>query len=212
MSVIKVAIVEDTADISEMLQLIISTTDDMDCTHAFSNAEDAIAVLPGNAPDVILMDIHLPGISGIECVKRLTELCPGTQYLMCTIYEDDEHIFDALKAGATGYIVKKTPADKLLAAIRELHAGGSPMSATIARRVIASFKNPQEQKMNEHAASLTEREREMLLLLSHGLFYKEISDRLNISLDTVKKHCNNIYRKLHVNSRTEAINKVFDRG
>ena len=137
--------------------------------------------------------------------------CSQNQYLMCTVYEDDEHIFEALKAGATGYIVKKTPADKLLAAIRELYAGGSPMSASIARRVMASFKTPPPQHLNEYANGLTEREKEILLLLSRGLFYKEIVEKLNVSMDTVKKHCNNMYRKLHVSSRTEAINKAFSR-
>ncbi len=208
---IKVAIVEDTADIRIALQLIISTAEDMQCESAFSSAEDAIAALPGNCADVVLMDIHLPGMNGVECVKKLSITCPQTQFLMCTVYEDDEHIFDALKAGATGYIVKKTPADKLLAAIRELHAGGSPMSAGIARRVLAAFKTPHPPQMNEEADTLTEREKEILLLLSQGLFYKEIVEKLSIGMDTVKKHCNNIYKKLHVSSRTEAVNKVFSR-
>jgi DNA-binding NarL/FixJ family response regulator len=211
MEKIKLAIVEDTDDIREMLQLIVSTAVDIDCRHACVNAEDALAVLSADPVDVILMDINLPGMSGIDCVKQLHVICPQTQYLMCTIYEDDEHIFDALKAGATGYIVKKTPADKLLSAIRELHAGGSPMSASIARKVIASFKVPQAQKMNANSEILTEREKEMLTLLSQGLFYKEIAEQVSISMDTVKKHCNNIYRKLQVNSRTEAINKVFNK-
>ncbi len=211
METINIAIVEDNKEISELLQMIISTTPDIDCNYAFSNAEEAIKILPNNPPDVILMDINLPGMSGIECVKILRNSCPETQFLMCTIYEDDENIFDALKAGATGYIVKKTPADKLINAIRELHGGGSPMSASIARRIISSFNSPKELKMNEHGDLLTERERELLMLLSEGLFYKEIADKLNISLDTVKKHCNHIYQKLHVSSKTEAINKVFRR-
>jgi DNA-binding NarL/FixJ family response regulator len=211
MTPINIAIVEDNKEISELLQMIISTTGDIDCKHAFSNAEDAIKILPIDPPDVILMDINLPGMSGIECIKILRIKCPDTQFLMCTVYEDDENIFDALKAGATGYIVKKTPADKLINAIRELHDGGSPMSASIARRIIASFNSPKEIKMNEHGDLLTEREKELLLLLSEGLFYKEIADKLNISLDTVKKHCNHIYQKLHVSSKTEAINKVFKR-
>src|ERR1035437_9982163 len=209
MEKIKVAIVEDNKDISEMMQMIISTAEDMDCIHVFSNGEDALKVLAEDLMDVVLMDIHLPGITGIECVKRLIEKTPNTQFLICTIYQDDENIFDALKAGATGYIVKKTPADKLLNAIRDLHAGGSPISPSIARSILASFKNPAEPKMNSFADLLTERERELLQLLSEGLFYKEIADKLNIALITVKKHCNNIYRKLQVSSKTEAINKVF---
>jgi DNA-binding NarL/FixJ family response regulator len=211
MKKIKIAIVEDNKEISELLQRTISSTKDINCGYAFTNAEEAIKVLPNDPPDVVLMDINLPGISGIECVKILHESCPSTQFLMCTVYEDDESIFDALKAGATGYIVKKTPADKLITAIRELHDGGSPMSASIARRIIASFNLPKEIKMNKHGDILTIRERELLMLLSEGLFYKEIADKLEISLDTVKKHCNHIYHKLHVNSKTEAINKVFKR-
>lgn len=209
---INVAIVEDTPEIREALQLIVSTADDMLCTHTFPSAEDALQTLPVLCPDVVLMDIHLPGMTGIDCITKLNGQCLSTQYLMCTVYEDDEHIYDALKAGATGYIVKKTPADKLLASIRELHAGGSPMSASIARRVIASFKSPAPQRMNDASNELTEREKELLTLLSKGLFYKEIAERLSISLDTVKKHCNNIYRKLQVGSRTEAVNKVFGRN
>lgn len=211
MKKINVAIVEDTEDIREMLALILSTAEDIVCQYTFSNAETALAVLPSQQPDVVLMDINLPGMNGIECVKLLSESCPNTQFLMCTVYEDDEHIYDALKAGATGYIVKKTPADKLLNAIRELYSGGSPMSASIARRVLASFKTTREQRMNTSSLVLTDRERETLTLLSQGLFYKEIAERLSISLDTVKKHCNNIYTKLHVSSKTEAINKVFNK-
>src|ERR1035438_64798 len=134
MDKINIAIVEDNKEISELLQLIISTTPDIDCKYSFTNAEDAIAILPDDAPDIILMDINLPGIRRIECVKILRRTCLKTQFLMCTIYEDDDNIFDALKAGATGYIVKKTPADKLITAIRELHEGGSPMSASIDRK------------------------------------------------------------------------------
>ena len=209
MEKIKIAIVEDNKDISELMQMIISTADDMECIHVFSTGEDALKVLMDDPMDVVLMDIHLPGITGIECVKRLIEKTPNTQFLICTIYQDDENIFEALKAGATGYIVKKTPADKLLNAIRDLHEGGSPMSPLIARKILASFKNPSEPKMNAYADLLTEREKELLQLLSQGLFYKEIADKLNIALITVKKHCNNIYRKLQVSSKTEAINKVF---
>ncbi len=203
------AMVEDNKDISELMQLIISTAEDMDFIHVFSSAEDALKVLAEDPMDVVLMDIHLPGITGIECVRQLLPMVPQTQFLMCTVYQDDENIFEALKAGATGYIIKKTPADKLLNAIRELHDGGSPMSPAIARKILSSFKTPAEPRMNKHADILTEREKELLQLLSQGLFYKEIADQLNIALITVKKHCNNIYRKLQVSSKTEAINKVF---
>ena len=209
MEKIKIAIVEDNKDISELMKMIISTAEDMDCIHVFSNGEDALDVLAHATVDVVLMDIHLPGITGIECVRQLIEKTQDMQFMMCTIYQDDENIFEALKAGATGYIVKKTPADKLLNAIRDLYAGGSPMSPLIARKILSSFKNSHKPKMNAFAELLSERERELLQLLSQGLFYKEIADKLNIALITVKKHCNNIYRKLQVSSKTEAINKVF---
>ncbi|MBP9187048.1 MAG: response regulator transcription factor, partial [Bacteroidia bacterium] len=152
------------------------------------------------------MDIDLPGINGIECIKILKEKCNQTQYMMLTVFEDDDKIFRSLEAGATGYMLKKTPPAQLIEAIKDLSSGGSPMNAQIARKVVASFNKP---KLNKTAEELTKRELELLELLSKGYRYKEIADKLFISQDTVRSHIRNIYVKLHVNSKIEAINKVF---
>jgi RNA polymerase sigma factor (sigma-70 family) len=205
---ITVAIVEDTEIIRESLKALVSGAEGFDCVGVFENAEDAMAQIPLVCPDVVLTDIGLPGINGIECVRKLKTLCSKTQYLMCTIFEDDENIFEALKAGATGYILKKTPPVKILEAITELNSGGSPMSGQIARRVIQAMHQP---KKNEALELLTERETEILQLLAKGLRYKEISDQLNISTATVRTHIHNIYEKLQVQSRTDALNKAFSR-
>ena len=157
------------------------------------------------------MDINMPGINGIECVRQLKEKSPQTQFMMCTVYEEDEKIFNALMAGASGYIVKKTPPKQLLEAIHEIHNGGSPMSAAIARRVVQMFREPKP-ILSDETNTLTQREKEMLVLLAKGFRYKEIADQLSISLDTVKRHAHNIYEKLHVQSRTDAINKAFKRS
>jgi RNA polymerase sigma factor (sigma-70 family) len=207
-SKITVAIVEDTEIIRESLKALISGTEGFECVGVFGNAEDAIAQIPLVCPDIILMDIGLPGISGIECVRKLKTRCSKTQYLMCTIFEDDENIFEALKAGATGYILKKTSPAKIIESIAELHNGGSPMSGQIARRVIQAMHQP---KKNEALESLTERETEILQLLAKGFRYKEISDQLNISAATVRTHIHNTYEKLQVQSRTDALNKAFSR-
>jgi len=205
---IKVAIVEDTEIIRDSLTMLIKGTPGFECIAVFTNAEDALIKIPILCPDVILMDIGLPGISGIECVRQLRTQCANTQYLMCTIFDDDENIFEALKAGATGYILKKTAPAKIVEAIIELHNGGSPMSGQIARRVIQAMHQP---KKNEALASLTERETEILHLLAKGFRYKEISDQLHISIATVRTHIHNIYEKLQVQSRTDALNKAFSR-
>jgi DNA-binding NarL/FixJ family response regulator len=202
---IRVAIVEDTKDIREGLALLINASEGFVCTHICPDAEDALVKLPGDPPDVVLMDINLPGMSGPECVKKLKPICPDTQFLMCTVYEEDEHIFESLKSGATGYILKKTPPDKLLEAIRDIHNGGSPMTGGIARKVMASFVPAAPVAANE----LSTREFEILEALAKGFRYKEIADKMFISIDTVRSHIRNIYEKLQVHSRTEALNKVF---
>lgn len=207
-SKITVAIVEDTEIIRESLKALISGMEGFNCVGVFADAEEALVQIPLLCPDVVLMDIGLPGISGIECVNRLKGQCIRTQYLMCTIFEDDENIFEALKAGATGYILKKTSPVKILEAISELHQGGSPMSGQIARRVIQAMHQP---KKNDAIESLTERETEILQLLAKGLRYKEISDKLFISIATVRTHIHNTYEKLQVQSRTDALNKAFSR-
>jgi len=203
---ITVSIVEDIKDIREGLQLLINSNGAFSCTHVYSTAEDALLNMPNNLPNVVLMDIHLPGISGIEAVKKLKAQYPSVQFIMSTVYEDDENIFESLKAGATGYLLKKISPAKILEAITEVYNGGSPMSAQIARKVIAAFqkKNPIDE-----TSVLTPKEKEILKALSKGLRYKEIAYEMQISMDTVRTHVRHIYEKLHVQSRMDAINKVY---
>lgn len=209
MGKIQVAIVEDNQDIRKGLMMIVNASDALECKHTFSTAEDAIRILPQSCPDIVLMDIDLPGMNGIACIKTLKETCKNTLYMMLTVYEDDDKIFRSLAAGAMGYMLKKTPTASLVQAIVELHQGGSPMNAQIARRVVASFQPHQNAQSNINKESLTKREIELLTLLSQGFRYKEIADQLFISQDTVRTHIRNIYEKLQVNSKIEAINKVF---
>ncbi|HWB93589.1 MAG TPA: response regulator transcription factor [Puia sp.] len=203
---IQVAIVEDIREIREGLQMLINFSAGFNCSQVYASAEEALKALPGQKPDVVLMDINLPGMSGVECVRRVKPLCPDTQFIMSTVYEDDENIFESLKAGATGYLLKKTVPARILEAISEVHQGGSPMSTQIARRIIGTF-----QKKDGIAAAdeLTSREKEILKSLSEGLRYKEIAAKFRISIDTVRSHARNIYEKLQVQSRTEALNKVY---
>jgi DNA-binding NarL/FixJ family response regulator len=209
MSAIRVVVVEDEEEIRELMEAVVSGEGDLSLVGSFASGEAAVKRIPELSPDVVLMDIHLGGMSGIECVRVLKETSPASQFLMCTVYEDDAHIYDSLKAGAAGYVVKSTPPSMLTTAIRELHAGGSPMTAGIARRVTQFFAQPTTSRMNTQADALSDREREVLNMLSQGFLYKEIADRLDISIDTIKRHCNHIYRKLQVGSRTDAVNKVF---
>ncbi len=203
---IHVVIIEDIKDIREGLQLLIDSSDGFVCNKTFATAELALAELPLIAPDVALMDIHLPGMNGIEAVRKLKLQCPSTQFIMSTIYEDDENIFESLKAGASGYLLKKTVPSKILDAITEVVAGGSPMSSQIARKVIASF---QQKDSIDDVDILTPKEKEILKALAKGLRYKEIADDMKISIETVRSHARRIYEKLQVQSRTEALNKVF---
>ena len=203
---IKVVIIEDIKEIREGLQMLIDGSDGFMCARTFANAEDAIEQLPGISPDVALMDINLPGINGIEAVRKLKPKCSSTQFIMSTVYEDDDSIFESLKAGASGYLLKKTAPSKILDSITEVFHGGSPMSGQIARKVIASF---QQKDSIDESALLTLREKEILKSLAKGLRYKEIAAELNIGLETVRTHARNIYEKLQVQSRTEAINKIM---
>ncbi|HSY77298.1 MAG TPA: response regulator transcription factor [Bacteroidia bacterium] len=203
---IKVAIVEDIKEIREGLQLLINSNNAFSCKHTYSNAEKALLNIPLTLPDVVLMDIHLPGMSGIEAVRSLKPRFLSMQFIMSTVYEDDENIFESLKAGATGYLLKKTSPDKILEAITDVYKGGSPISAEIARKVIASF---QKENPVDAIPELTPREKEILKALSKGLRYKEIANEMHISMDTVRTHVRHIYEKLQVQSRIEAVNKVY---
>ena len=204
---IKVGIVEDENQIRESLMILINGSEGFSCLHGYENAEDAIRDIPQLHLDVVLMDIHLPVKNGIQCILELKPICPNTQFVMCTAFEDTESVFNALKAGASGYLTKTTQPSKILDAIEEVHKGGSPMSSHIARKIVSSFQ--QNNKQNNELQKLSEREQQILEHLSKGIRYKEIADKLFLSTETVRTHIRNIYEKLQVNSRTEALNKVF---
>jgi len=204
---INVGIVEDEKQIRESLTILINGSEGFTCVYAFETAEEAIIAIPTLNLDVVLMDIHLPGKDGIDCILELKPKCIAVQFLMCTSFEDTDSVFKALKAGASGYITKTTQPSKILDAIVEVYNGGSPMSSNIARKVVDSFQN--SSKGNSEMLKLSEREKEILNLLSQGLRYKEIADKLFLSTETVRTHIRNIYEKLQVNSRTDALNKVF---
>lgn len=206
---IRVAIVEDTDDIRDAMRVLIHGSKGFSCEHAYPDAESALADLPDRRVDVVLMDIHLPGMNGIECMTRLKDRMPGTQFMMCTIYDDDDNIFSALESGATGYLLKRTSPAQILESIRDLHEGGAPMSSEIARRVVAAMQR--RKKPTDAMELLTDREKEILDLLAKGYYYKEIAGDLHLSKETVKKHIHHIYEKLQVQTRTEALNKAFDR-
>lgn len=203
---IKVAIAEDIDDIRSGLCLIINSTTGYECNCVCKNGNEALEKIPEYKPDVVLMDINMPGINGVEAVKILKQKLPSTQFMMCTVYEEEEHVFDSLKAGATGYILKKTPPAKLLEAITEIHSGGSPMSSTIARKIMTSFS---DNKIKQPIDDLTEREKEILNQLARGMQYKAIATSLSLSVETVRTHIRNIYEKLQVHNKAEAINKAY---
>lgn len=210
---IPVAIVEDNNDIRLALEQIIEMSNDYQLLGSCTSGEEALMRLPILKPRVILMDIGLGGISGIEVVRELKPNHPDMLFMMCTIYDEDEKIFEALSAGANGYILKKTSPAKLLEGITELLDGGAPMSSQIARKVVAAFQNKPAANADVEAelATLSKREKEILEMLSKGLLYKEIADALSISSETVRKHVYHIYEKLHVGNRVEAVNKFFGR-
>lgn len=202
---ISIAIVEDEKNYNNALKKVINYQQDMKVIAQFFDGNDAMQNLPKISPDVVMMDIQLQDMLGIEIIEKLRKEMPDTQFIMCTSFDDDEKIFNSLKAGAMGYLVKGESMDKILSSIRDVYQGGAPMSFSIARRVLRHFerKLPEIKGFDE----LTQREKEILDLLSEGLLYKEIADKKCISIDTVKKHVGNIYRKLHVNNKVEAINK-----
>jgi DNA-binding NarL/FixJ family response regulator len=204
--IIRVSIVEDIREIREALRVLINGSEGFECKHVFPDAEDAIDNMPADEVDVVLMDISLPRMDGIECMKILKPAMPDVQFMMCTVHDDDDHVFNALKTGAAGYILKRTSPAQILEAISDIYAGGSPMSSEIARRVVAMIRK--QGTPSPEAELLTERENEILDLLSQGYLYKEIATHLFISKLTVKKHIHNIYEKLQVQNRVEALNKV----
>src|SRR5579862_3780919 len=209
MGTISVSIVEDDAPVRKILAGWIQGAEGFECRSEHRSGEMALAHLPEQNPDIVLMDINLPGMSGIECVRRLKPTLAKTQFLMLTVYEDPDHIMDALKAGATGYLLKQTPHEELMAALKGVYAGGSPMTGSIARKLVLSFQKPSAQSLPRENVDLTPREREVLELLARGYLYKEIADALQISTPTVNTHIRRIYEKLHVQSRGSAVAKYL---
>jgi DNA-binding NarL/FixJ family response regulator len=207
--VLSISIVEDDSEIRAHLADLIGKANGFSLVSDHPAAAEAIPIILREEPDVVLMDLNLPGMSGIECTRLLKQKLPAVQILVLTIYEDTETIFESLKAGASGYLLKRTPGPRLLEAIWEMHEGGSPMSSHIARKVVQYFS--ENQQRTPEIGQLTPRERAVLELLSRGQLYKEIADSLNMSLDTVRKHLQSTYHKLHVHTRTEAVVKYLGR-
>jgi DNA-binding NarL/FixJ family response regulator len=203
----KVSIVEDDDAVREIFADWVGRAEGFRLVGSYANGERALAELPRLGPDLVLMDINLPGLDGVECVRRLKPQLPATQFVMVTVYEDSDHIFDALKAGATGYLLKRTTRKQLLAALREVQAGGSPMSTNIARMVVESFSRPRSPAAPE-VEGLSPREQEVLSLLARGYLFKEIAEALKISALTVPTYVRRIYEKLHVHSRSQAVAKA----
>ena len=206
---ITVSIVEDNDQLRSTLARVINRSPGFQCVGDHASAEAALEALPKENPNVVLMDINLPGINGVECARRVKQSMPQTQVMMLTVYEDTENIFNALAAGASGYMLKRTPTAELLAAIKQVNQGGSPMTAHIARKVVQSFqKAPASPELTE---DLSPREREVLDCLSQGFLYKEIAEKLGISYETVHTYIRRIYEKLQVRTRTEAVAKFLRR-
>ena len=210
---ISISIVEDNDKLRGTLAKVIGRTEGFRFATDYASAEDALADLPQVKPDVVLMDINLPGLNGVECVRKLKPLLPHTQVMMLTVYEDTENIFNALAAGASGYMLKRTPTKELVEAIREMQRGGSPMTTHIARLVVQSFQKPAAAPTatSKELAELSEREQQVLDLLAQGLIYKEIAEKLAISYETVHTYIRRIYEKLQVRTRSEAVAKFLQR-
>jgi DNA-binding NarL/FixJ family response regulator len=206
---IKISIVEDSDKFRETLARVLNRAEGFRCISHYPNAEDALKALPQDKPEVVLMDINLPGMNGVECVRQLKQSLPTVQVMMLTVYEDTENIFNALAAGASGYMLKRTPRDELLDAIREVHRGGSPMTTHIARKVVQSFQRAAPAASPTEA--LSPREQEVLDCLAQGFLYKEIAEKLSISYETVHTYIRRIYEKLQVRTRTEAVAKFLRR-
>ncbi|HSY16767.1 MAG TPA: response regulator transcription factor [Candidatus Acidoferrales bacterium] len=206
-AVISVSIVDDEKKLCKSIAAFLDGSEGFRCISIYGSAEAALQHVPADKPDVVLMDINMPGIDGIECVRRLKALVPQIQIMMLTVYEDTEQIFEALAAGATGYLLKRLEPGELLQAIRDVYAGGSPMSNSIARKVVASFQKAKG--AGEKQNLLTPREQEVLDCLAQGLPYKQIGDQIGLSINTIRTHLRHIYEKLHVQSRTEAVAKYL---
>ncbi len=206
---ITVSIVEDNDKLRGTLARVLNRADGFRCVSDYATAEDALKKLPQDKPDVILMDINLPGMTGVECVRQVKQLLPDVQVMMLTVYEDTENIFNALAAGASGYLLKRTPRNELLAAIQEVHRGGSPMTTHIARKVVSSFQ--QTAASAQPSGILSPREQEVLDCLAQGFLYKEIAEKLGISYETVHTYIRRVYEKLQVRTRTEAVAKFLRR-
>jgi DNA-binding NarL/FixJ family response regulator len=206
---IRVVIIEDQKETREILSILISGSKGFYLAGSYGSAEEALEAVPDIIPDVALVDINLPNQSGIECVRQLKRTCRACQFIMCTSLEDTDTIFEALEAGASGYLIKSTEPVKILEAIRDVHQGGSPMSSQIARKVVAHFQTEDKAVPSAEMAKLSSREQEILTYLSKGYRYKEIAALLFLSIETVRKHIHNIYDKLQVSSRTDALNKVM---
>jgi DNA-binding NarL/FixJ family response regulator len=201
---LRVCIVEDDARLRSLFRDWIESMENFCCVGTYGNGPSAVAGLPGDRPQIVLMDINLPGFTGIECVRRLKDGMPNTQFVMLTVYEDSEHIFSALEAGAVGYLLKRSTREELSEALKEVQAGGSPMTSIIARKVVQAFRKPQNSELDQ----LSSREREVLELLARGYFCKEIADSLQVRLNTVYTYIRRVYEKLHVRSRMEAVAKL----
>ena len=206
---ITVSIVEDSDQLRNTLARVLNRADGFECVSTYANAEAALEDLPQKKPNVVLMDINLPGMNGVECTRKLKEAVPGIQIVMLTVYEDTENIFNALAAGASGYLLKRTTTPELLESLREVHRGGSPMTAHIARKVVQSFQRPGG--ATETTEDLSPREKEVLDCLSQGFLYKEIAEKLGISYETVHTYIRRIYEKLQVRTHTEAVAKFLRR-
>lgn len=202
-----IAIVEDDSQLRKSFIATLSSTDGWLVAGSFSRSETAIPAIRADPPDLAIVDIQLPGISGIECVRQLKPLCPKTQFLMVTAFDNADRVFEALAAGASGYLLKRDAPNRLLESLQDVLDGGAPMSSAIARKVIQHFQQPA--KPDREIYNLTAREEEVLNLLTQGARYKEIADELSINITTVRYHLNNIYRKLHVTTRTEAVVKYL---
>lgn len=210
MNKIRIAIVEDDKEIRQLLETVLGDEPDLEVVRSFSSGDNFLKAFDHFQCDVVLMDINMPGKTGIECVAEAKPKRPEVQYLISTVFENAAYIFQALCAGATGYLIKNTSAEKIIDAVRDIHQGGSPMSSSIARMVVNAMGAHQIQTI--HTDQLTTREREILDLLAKGLMYKEIAAQKDISTETVRKHVRNIYEKLQVTTRMEAINKVYPKG